>query len=543
MSMPFMRLLVARDLAGAEAEIGAIVPPHYPDELDAFLQYRIHDLEIDPAAQPWLGRGIVLTEPDGTRRIVGSVGFHEPPNAEGRVEIGYRVEPEYRRQGVATEVVRAMFDWARTQGVERFRASVSPDNVASLAVIRGFGFRQVGIQLDDVDGEELVFDLDGWPARAGSAFDTLAVHAGAEPDELTGAVSPPIYQTSTFAQDGVGRPRGGYEYARSQNPTRERLERAVAALEGGAHGIAFASGSAVTAAIAELAGPGDEIIVGDDVYGGTYRYLEQVRRGAGIDARYVDMATGQDALWEALSDRTRLVWFETPSNPHLKIVDIAAVVATIARRVTEGGRRPLIVVDNTFASPALQRPLVLGADIVFHSATKYLAGHSDTVLGVAVTSDTAVAERLRFLQNAMGAVPGPLDCFLVLRGLRTLHLRMERHGTNGAAVARFLDGRADVATVHYPAMGGMVSFLPAAGGAHGRTAAERAVAIAEGTRLFTLAESLGGVESLIELPAAMTHMSVAGSPLEVDAALVRLSVGIEDIGDLIADLAQALDRA
>ncbi len=185
-----------------------------------------------------------------------------------------------------------------------------------------------------------------------------------------------------------------------------------------------------------------------------------------MDARYLDLATGQDALWEALSERTRLVWFETPSNPHLKIVDIAGVVATVRRRVAEGGRRPLIVVDNTFASPALQRPLVLGADIVFHSATKYLAGHSDTVLGVAVTSDEAVAERLRFLQNAMGAVPGPLDCFLVLRGLRTLHLRMERHGANGAAVARFLEGRADVATVHYPAMGGMVSFLPDAGGAH-----------------------------------------------------------------------------
>ena len=543
MSMDFMRLLVARDLAGAEAEIGAIVPAHYPDELDAFLQYRIHDLEIRPDAQPWLGRAIVLAEPGGVRRIVGSVGFHEPPGPDGRVEIGYRVEPEYRRQGVAKEVVRAMFDWAERQGVERFRASVSPGNVASLAVVRGFGFRQVGIQLDDVDGEELVFDLDGWPGRLAAAFDTLAVHAGAEPDELTGAVSPPIYQTSTFAQDGVGRPRGGYEYARSQNPTRERLERAVAALEGGMYGIAFASGSAVTAAIAELAMPGEEVLVGDDVYGGTFRYLERVRRGAGVESRYLDLSTGQDALWEALSEQTRLIWFETPSNPHLKIVDIAGVVATVRRRAAEGGRKPLIVVDNTFASPALQRPLVLGADLVFHSATKYLAGHSDTVLGVAVTSDAEVAERLRFLQNAMGAVPGPMDCFLVLRGLRTLHLRMERHGTNGAAIARFLEGRADVAKVHYPAMGGMVSFLPAAGGVHDRTAAKRAVAIAEGTTLFTLAESLGGVESLIELPAAMTHMSVAGSPLEVDAALVRLSVGIEEVGDLIADLAQALDRA
>jgi cystathionine beta-lyase/cystathionine gamma-synthase len=375
------------------------------------------------------------------------------------------------------------------------------------------------------------------------AFDTLAVHAGAEPDELTGAVSPPIYQTSTFAQDGVGNPRRGYEYARSQNPTRERLERAVAVLEGGTHGIAFASGSAATAAIAELAASGEEIVVGDDVYGGTYRYLERVRRGAGVDARYVDLASGQDALWEALSERTRLVWFETPSNPHLKVVDIEATVATVARRAAEGGGRPLVVVDNTFASPALQRPLLLGADVVFHSATKYLAGHSDTILGVAATSDDAVAERLRFLQNAMGAVPGPLDCFLVLRGLRTLHLRMERHEANARAVAAFLEARADVERVYYPAMGGMVSFLPTAGGAHGRTATERAVAIAEGTRLFTLAESLGGVESLVEVPAAMTHMSVAGSPLEVSPALVRLSVGIEDVGDLVADLTRALDGA
>ena len=375
------------------------------------------------------------------------------------------------------------------------------------------------------------------------AFDTLAVHAGAEPDELTGAVSPPIYQTSTYAQDGVARPRGGYEYARSQNPTRERLERAIAILEGGRHGIAFASGSATTAAIAELAGPGDEIIVGDDVYGGTFRYLERVRRDAGVDSRYVDLAAGPDALWEALTERTRLVWFETPSNPHLKVVDIAGIAATVAGRAEEGGRRPLVVVDNTFATPALQRPLTLGADIVFHSATKYLAGHSDTIVGVAATSDDTVADRLRFLQNAMGGVPGPLDCFLVLRGLRTLHLRMERHANNAAAVVAFLRERPDVATVHYPGFGGMVSFVPARGERRGRSAAERATAIAESTRLFTLAESLGGVESLIELPAAMTHLSVAGSPLEVDPALVRLSVGIEAADDLIADLQRALDAA
>src|SRR4051812_1689690 len=375
------------------------------------------------------------------------------------------------------------------------------------------------------------------------SFETLAVHAGAEPDELTGAVAPPIYQTSTYAQDGVANPRRGYEYARSQNPTRERLERAVAALEGGSDGVAFASGSAVTAALAELVAPGEEIVVGDDVYGGTFRYLERVRRGAGVDARYVDLSSGPDALWEALTERTRLVWFETPSNPYLKVIDIAAAAEVVERRAADGGRRPLIVVDNTFASPALQRPLTMGADVVFHSATKYLAGHSDTIVGVAVTSDAAVAERLRFLQNAMGAVPGPLDCFLVLRGLRTLHLRMERHGANAAAVAAFLRSRADVSEVRYPGFGGMISFLPRAGGVAGRSAAERAIAIAEGTRLFTLAESLGGVESLIEIPAAMTHMSVAGSPLEVDPSLVRLSVGIEDVNDLIADLTRSLDEA
>jgi len=373
------------------------------------------------------------------------------------------------------------------------------------------------------------------------SFDTLAVHAGAEPDELTGAVAPPIYQTSTYRQDGVGKPRDGYEYARSQNPTRERLERAIATLEGGQHGFAFASGSAATAAIAELAAPGEEVVAGDDLYGGTYRYLDKVRKGSGVTTSHVDLGAGPDVLWEALSERTRLVWFETPTNPLLKTIDIAAVAATVERRAAEGGRRPLIVVDNTFASPAIQRPLQLGADIVFHSATKYLAGHSDTILGLAVTSDEAVAERLRFLQNALGAVPGPQDCFLVLRGLRTLHLRVERHGSNAAAVAAFLRERPDVAEVHYPGIGGMVSFLPAAGALH--TAAERAIAIAEGTRLFTLAESLGGVESLIEVPASMTHMSVTGSALEIDPALVRLSVGIEGVDDLIADLASALDSA
>ncbi len=538
MSLPFMQALVRHDLAAAERAIGAIVPADMPDDLAGFLGYRIPTVTADPGSIAWLGRAIVLDDAAG-RRIIGSAGFHAPPDADGRVEIGYRVETAHRRQGVASEVAAALLDWARREhGIRHFRASTSPDNAASQVIIGALGFRQVGTQMDEVDGLELVFELDDAPP----SFETLAVHAGAEPDELTGAVAPPIYQTSTFRQDGVGRPRRGYEYARSQNPTRDRLERAVAALEDGRHGFAFASGSAATAAIAELAGPGDEIIVGDDVYGGTYRYLERVRKpGAGISTLFVDLAGGMDGLWEGLSERTRLVWFETPTNPLLKVVDIAAVAATLARREAEGGRRPLMVVDNTFASPAIQRPLTLGADIVFHSATKYLAGHSDTVLGVAVTSDDAVAERLRFLQNSMGAVPGPLDCFLVLRGLRTLHLRVERHGTNAAAVAEFLRGRPDVASVRYPGFGGMVSFLPAPDSS--RSAAERAVAIAEGTRWFTLAESLGGVESLIEIPAAMTHMSVAGSALAVDPALVRLSVGIEGVDDLIADLRQALDRA
>jgi len=386
-------------------------------------------------------------------------------------------------------------------------------------------------------------DPDAASPAARPGFGTLAVHVGAEPDELTGAVAPPIYQTSTFAQDGVGRPRRGYEYARSQNPTRERLERAVATLESGRFGIAFASGSAATAALAQLAPTGSEIVVGDDVYGGTYRYLERVHRPMGAEARYVDLTRGPEVLWEALTDRTRLVWFETPTNPLLKVVDIGAMTAVVAERRAAGGERPLVVVDNTFASPALQRPLEHGADVVFHSATKYLAGHSDTILGIAVTNDEALADRLRFLQNAMGGVPGPFDCFLVLRGLRTLHLRMERHSANARMVADALTTRADVASVAYPGFGGMVSFVTAAGGRHDRAAAERAVAVAEGTHLFTLAESLGGVESLIEVPAAMTHLSVAGSPLEVDPALVRLSVGVEDAADLVADLLRALDAA
>jgi cystathionine gamma-synthase len=391
------------------------------------------------------------------------------------------------------------------------------------------------------------------------AIETLAVHAGQEPDEATGAVSPPIYQTSTYRQAGVGRPIDDYDYARTKNPTRDRLERAVAALEGGGFGVAFASGSATTAAIAELAEPGTEVVVGDDVYGGTFRYLERVRSPQGVVTRYADLAADPEAMWESLSEQTRLVWFETPTNPLLKVVDIRAAAGVVGERFGDGPR-PLVVVDNTFATPVLQRPLDLGADIVFHSATKYLAGHSDTVLGVAVTRDPGIAERLRFLQNSAGAVPGPFDCFLALRGLRTLPLRVGRHNANASEVARFLAERDDIEWLSYPGLasgrhahpqaagashqmragGGMVSFVPAARGA--QSARDRAIAICESTRIFTLAESLGGVESLIELPAVMTHASVAGSRLEVPEALIRLSVGIEGAADLIEDLRQALDR-
>jgi len=366
---------------------------------------------------------------------------------------------------------------------------------------------------------------EGWQ------LDTLAVHAGQEPDELTGAVAPPIYQTSTYAQDGVGDPRGGFEYARTQNPTRARLERAVATLEGAEHGIAFASGSAATVTIAELAAPDEEILVGDDVYGGTFRYFDKVLRPRGVRIRFVDM-TSRDALTEALSERTRLVWFETPTNPWLKLVDIAGVAEAAQESSGARGEHPIVVVDNTFASPAIQRPIELGADIAFHSATKYLAGHSDTVNGVVATGRAELAERLRFLQNAM-AVASMLAERDDVELVRYPGLTEGRHAHPQAELAR---NQMRVA-------GGMVSFIPAAGGHHGRDAAERAIALCEATRVFALAESLGGVESLIEVPAVMTHASVAGSPLQVPDALVRLSCGIEAADDLIADLRQALDQA
>jgi cystathionine beta-lyase/cystathionine gamma-synthase len=393
-------------------------------------------------------------------------------------------------------------------------------------------------------------------------MDTLAVHAGQEPDEATGGVTPPIHTAATFAQDAVGEPRDGWEYARTGNPTRARLERAIAALDGADFGLAFASGSAATATVAGLLGPGEELIVSDDVYGGTYRYFEEVLRPLGVAARYCDLSRSPArSLRAMLTERTRMVWLETPSNPLLKLIDIATVAATLREFAGARGEPPLLVADNTFATPLLQRPLDLGAEVTVYSATKYLGGHSDAVVGLLATSRRDVHERLLFLQNASGAVPGPFDCYLVLRGLRTLGLRIERHVANARAVAEALAARPDVAVVRYPGLvtgphahpqctlvekqmrgaGGMVSFEPAA--VDGRSAEERARRFCELTRVFVLGESLGGVESLVELPSVMTHASVAGSPLEVPPALVRLSVGIEHPDDLVADVVRAMDRA
>jgi len=379
-------------------------------------------------------------------------------------------------------------------------------------------------------------------------FETLAIHAGQEPDPATGAVIPPIYQTSTYAQEEVGKHKG-YEYSRTGNPTRTALETCLAALEGAgldreAYGLAFSSGMAATDTLLRLLQPGDHVLAGNDVYGGTYRLFEQVLAGYGLRFSYVEMGD-LDAVERGLLPETRLVWLETPTNPLMKIADIAAV----ARLVKDKLPNAWIAVDNTFASPYLQQPLRLGADFVVHSTTKYLGGHSDVVGGGLVTTDQPAFERLKFLQNAVGAVPGPMDCWLALRGIKTLALRMERHSANGLALSRFLEEHPAVERVLYPglpshpgyeiacrqmrAFGGMISFLVRDGEQAARKLVSR-------TRVFTLAESLGGVESLIEHPAAMTHASVAGSALAVPANLVRLSVGIEHPDDLLADLAQAL---
>ncbi len=374
-------------------------------------------------------------------------------------------------------------------------------------------------------------------------FETLAIHAGQEPDPTTGAVMTPIYQTSTYAQEGVGE-HHGYEYSRTGNPTRTALEACLAALEGGEYGLAFASGMAATDAVLRLLKPGDHILAGNDVYGGTFRLFDKVLAPYGLEFSYVD-TSDLDQVRAGLRPETRLVWLETPTNPLLTITDLAGVAEILRAHPAS----PWLAVDNTFATPYLQRPLELGADIVVHSTTKYLGGHSDVVGGAVVVRDAGLRERLAFLQNAAGAVPGPLDCFLVLRGLKTLPVRMDRHAANAAAVADFLAGRSQVKNVLYPLLeghpgaelarrqmlngGGMVSFVVKGGEAAARRAAES-------TQIFTLAESLGGVESLIELPAAMTHASTAGSPLAVDPGLIRLSVGLEHVEDLLEDLSRAL---
>ena len=375
-------------------------------------------------------------------------------------------------------------------------------------------------------------------------FETLAIHAGQDPDPVTGAVVPPIYQTSTYKQDGVGGTRGGYEYSRTANPTRTALETCLAALENGAAALAFASGMAAEdCLIRTLCRPGDRVIIPGDAYGGTFRLFDKVLGNWGVEYRSVTQ-TDLDAVAQAAAQwRPKLIWTETPTNPLLSIVDIRAL-AEIAH---EAGA--LLVVDNTFASPYLQRPLDLGADIVVHSTTKYMGGHSDVVGGAVIVREQTHGADLHFTQNATGAVAGPFDAWLTLRGIKTLGVRMDRHCANAARVAAMLADHPAVESVFYPGLaghpghgiaksqmrdfGGMVSFRVSGG-------EEAAVAVCARTRLFTLGESLGGVESLIEHPARMTHASVAESPLAVPPDLVRLSVGIEDPADLLADLTQAL---
>ena len=381
---------------------------------------------------------------------------------------------------------------------------------------------------------------DPSPARG---FDSLAVHAGQAFDPTTGAVIPPVHFSTTYAQDGIGGLRQGYEYGRSGNPTRTALETQIAALEGGKHGLSFSSGlAAEDALLRAVLKPGDEVLLGDDVYGGTYRLIARILGPWGIGLRIVDMSD-LDAVAAALEEKpARILWVETPSNPLLRITDIAG----LAKLGRDAGA--LVVVDNTFASPALQQPLSLGADVVVHSATKYLGGHSDVVGGALVINDDAVAEGTKFLQFAAGAVSGPMDAFLTTRGIKTLGIRMQRHSENAAAIAAFLQAHDRVARVYYPglashpghelaarqmsAFGGIVSVALADGPTARR--------FAESTRLFQLAESLGGVESLMNYPDEMTHASVRGTELAVPEDVVRLSVGIESVDDLLADVDQAL---
>jgi cystathionine gamma-synthase len=374
-----------------------------------------------------------------------------------------------------------------------------------------------------------------------SGFNTRAIHVGSEPDPATGAVNPPVYLTSTYAQDGVGVPRFS-DYGRVDNPTRAALETCLANLEEAQFGVAFASGLAGEDSLLRTLSPGDQVMLGNDAYGGTYRLLTRIFAQWGLETVTVDLAD-LDAVRAAFGPSTKMLWVETPSNPMLNVVSISA----LSEVAHEFGA--LVVVDNTFATPYLQRPLTLGADVVVHSTTKYIGGHSDVIGGFVATNIDDLASALKFHQYAIGAVPGPLDCYLLLRGIKTLGVRMERHCANARAVADFLSKHHSVDRVYYPGLtthsghdvaaeqmsdfGGMVSFT-----LKGGTSAARKVC--EATEVFTLAESLGGVESLIELPSVMTHASTAGSVLEPSDSLVRLSVGIEDIDDLLADLSSAL---
>jgi cystathionine beta-lyase/cystathionine gamma-synthase len=374
-------------------------------------------------------------------------------------------------------------------------------------------------------------------------FETRAIHVGQAPDPATGAIITPIYQTSTFVQEAVGENKG-YDYARVANPTRTALQEALASLENAKHGIAFSSGLGATTTLMHLVDPGQRVVLIADVYGGVYRMTSQVYEPKGYRFTYVPASEFDDKLADHLDAETKLVWVETPSNPMLNVVDIRKAAAA-AHAVGA-----LLVVDNTFATPYLQQPLKLGADAVVHSTTKYLGGHSDTVGGFVATNDDALAERLFFLQKSLGAVPGPFDAWLVLRGIKTLAVRMRQHCENARAIAEFLSGHDAVERVLYPGLadhpshdvargqmrdfGGMISFLTATD--------DEAVALVGRTRIFQLAESLGGVESLIEHPARMTHASTAGAPFAPPHNLVRLSVGIESVGDLIADLEAALVR-
>ncbi|MCB0029528.1 MAG: cystathionine gamma-synthase [Anaerolineales bacterium] len=374
-------------------------------------------------------------------------------------------------------------------------------------------------------------------------FETLTVHAGVEPDPATGAVMTPIYQTSTYAQTGINEHKG-YDYSRTANPTRTALQNSVAALERGKYALAYSSGLAAIDNILRQIRPGEHVISGNDVYGGTFRMFDKILSVYGLEFSYVN-TTDVEAIKAAIQPNTKLIWLETPTNPYLRVTDIAAA-ADLAH---EAGA--WLGVDNTFASPALQNPLNLGADIVAHSTTKYIAGHSDVVGGVVAMNDDELFAKMKFNQNALGAVPGPMDCFLTLRGIKTLALRMATHSANAMKIAQFLADHPAVSEVHYPgleshpqhevamrqmsAAGGMISFLV-------RNGVESAIRVAQKTRLFTLAESLGGVESLIEIPAAMTHASVAESTLAVEPGLIRISVGIEHVEDLMTDLGKALQN-